>query len=126
MKDVILGFKQFILRGNVLDLAAGIVIGAAFGALVSSLVADILTPLIGALTKTTDFSKLVWVLNGSEIKYGNFLNVLISFVIISFSIYFFVVVPVTKLMRKKEEAPAVTPEEISILREIRDVLKDRS
>ncbi|OHA88498.1 MAG: hypothetical protein A2741_00350 [Candidatus Zambryskibacteria bacterium RIFCSPHIGHO2_01_FULL_43_27] len=125
MGKIILGFRQFILRGNAVDLTVGIVIGAAFGALVSSLVADILTPILASLTKTADFSKLVWLLNGSEIKYGNFLNVLISFVIVSFAVYFFVVVPVTKFTRKKDEISAPTSEEIILLRDIRDTLKNR-
>lgn len=121
------GFKSFLLRGNVVDLAVGVVIGAAFGSVVTSLVADILTPLIGALLKTPDFSGLSFSLNGSALMYGNFLNALISFVIVAFAIYFFVVVPLNKAMglgkKKEEEKTPETPEDIRLLREIRDSLK---
>ena len=103
------GFKQFILRGNVVDLAVGVVIGAAFGAVVNSLVADIMTPLIAAIFKTPDFSGLFFTLNESKFMYGNFFNNLISFVIVASSIYFFVVTPINKLSSytKKPEAPAL-------------------
>lgn len=91
------GFKQFILRGNVVDLAVGVVIGTAFGAVVNSLVADIMTPLIAAIFKAPDFSGLFFTINESRFMYGNFLNHLISFAIVASSIYFFVVTPINKL-----------------------------
>jgi large conductance mechanosensitive channel len=99
------GFKQFILRGNVVDLSVGVVIGASFGAVVTSLVSDIFTPLISAIFKAPDFSGLKFVINGSNFMYGNFLNALIAFVIVATSVYFFVVIPINTLIsrRKKEE-----------------------
>lgn len=102
------GFKQFILRGNVVDLAVGVVIGGAFGAVVNSLVADIMTPFIAAIFKAPDFSGLFFTLNESKFMYGKFLNTLISFTIVASSIYFFVVTPINKLngFAKKDEKPA--------------------
>ena len=121
------GFKQFILRGNVVDLAVGVVIGAAFGGLVDSLVKDLLTPLIGAVAKVPDFSGLLFTLNDSKFMYGNFLNHLISFAIVAAAIYFFVVTPLNSFInktKKQEEVKPVEPtEEIRLLREIRDSLK---
>ena len=122
------GFKSFLLRGNVVDLAVGVVIGAAFGSVVNSLVVDILTPILGSIANTTDFSDLSVSINGSDLMYGNFLNALISFVIVAAAIYFFVVIPVNKAValskRNAEEAPAPeASEEIVLLREIRDSLK---
>jgi large conductance mechanosensitive channel len=87
------GFKQFILRGNVLDLAVAVVIGAAFGAVVASFVADILTPLIAAAVGKPDFSALVWNVNGSPVAYGKFLNALIAFLMVAAAIYFFLIAP---------------------------------
>jgi large conductance mechanosensitive channel len=101
------GFKEFILRGNVVDLAVGVVMGASFGTIVTALVKDILTPLIGAIAKVPDFSGLVFELNGSKFAYGEFLNALIAFVLVAFAVYFFVIVPMnTLLKRMKKEAPA--------------------
>jgi len=100
------GFKQFILRGNVVDLAVGVMIGAAFSAVVSSLVSNVLTPLIGAIIKTPDFSELSFTINGSVFTYGLFLNALISFLIVALAIYFFVVTPVNALIsRSKKGVP---------------------
>lgn len=100
-------FKQFLLRGNVVDLAVGIVIGAAFGTVVSALVSDLLTPFISAIAKIPDFSSLIFTLNGSEFKLGHFLNALISFVLISAAVFFFVVKPMNLLIsRSRKEAPA--------------------
>lgn len=99
-------FKQFLLRGNVVDLAVGVVVGAAFGNVVNSLVKDILTPFISAIAKVPDFSYLVFTINGSKFMYGNFLNILISFLLISVTIFFFVVKPINLLVSKsKKEAP---------------------
>lgn len=101
------GFKQFILRGNVVDLAVGVVIGAAFTTLVNSIVKDLLTPFISALFRTPDFSKLSFTVNGSVFTYGNFLNAVIAFLIVAVAVYFFVVVPINILVAKtKKEAPA--------------------
>ncbi|MBP6060635.1 MAG: large conductance mechanosensitive channel protein MscL [Candidatus Pacebacteria bacterium] len=100
-------FKQFLLRGNVVDLAVGVVVGAAFGTIVSALVADILTPFIAAIAKVPDFSNLVFTINGSVFKYGHFLNALISFLLVSGSVFFFVVKPMNVLVnRSKKETPA--------------------
>lgn len=98
------GFKEFILRGNVVDLAVGVVIGASFGSVVTSLVKDLLTPLIGAIVKTPDFSGLSFTLNGSQFMYGSFVNAVIAFILIAASVYFFVVVPVNKLMAKMKKS----------------------
>ena len=100
------GFKQFILRGNVVDLAVGVVIGSAFGKVVSSLVENVLTPLIGAVAKVPDFSGLYFTINDSKFMYGDFVNALFSFIIVAAAIYFFVVTPINTLIaRTKKEAP---------------------
>src|ERR1035437_62557 len=91
------GFKQFILRGNVVDLAVGVVIGASFGTVVNSLVKDMLTPFIGAIAKVPDFSGLFFTLNGSKFMYGELINTLISFLLVAASIYIFVVMPMNML-----------------------------
>ena len=102
MKD----FKQFLLRGNVIDLAVAVVIGAAFGAVVAALVADLITPIIAAILGKPDFSVLTFTINGSQFKYGDFINVLIAFVSIAAAVFFFVVKPVNALLaRRKTELP---------------------
>ena len=100
------GFKQFILRGNVVDLAVGVVIGAAFGAVVSSLTADLLTPFIAALVGKPDFSSIVFTVHGAVFKLGNFLNALVSFLLIAAAVYFFVVTPINALVARMRKAPA--------------------
>ena len=97
---MIKGFRDFILRGNVIDLAVAVIIGAAFSAITKSLVEDIITPLIAAVVGKPDFSKLVCTINGTPIRYGNFLNALIYFFIIAFVIYFFLVLPVQRLIER--------------------------
>ena len=94
------GFRDFILRGNVVDLAIAVVIGVAFTAIVNALVADIINPLIAAIVRKPDFSFLVLHVHGGVIKYGDFLNALISFLIIAATVYFLVVLPVNVLMAK--------------------------
>lgn len=94
------GFKEFIMRGNVVDLAVGVVMGAAFGTVVTALVKGILTPLIGALFRTPDFSGLYFKLNGSKFLYGDFVNALISFLLVAVGVYFFVVVPMNAVMKR--------------------------
>jgi large conductance mechanosensitive channel len=94
------GFKKFLLRGNLVDLAVAFVIGAAFAALVSGLVKDLITPLIGAIGGKPDFSALTFTVNKSRFFYGDFLNLLISFLIVSAVIYFFVVVPFSRLLER--------------------------
>jgi len=101
------GFKQFLLRGNVVDMAVGIVIGAAFGSVVTGFVKNLLTPLIAAIVRQPDFSALAFTINGSKFLYGEFINALLSFLIIAAAVYFFVVVPVNALIaRSRKEAPA--------------------
>jgi large conductance mechanosensitive channel len=107
------GFRDFILRGNVIDLAVAVVIGAAFTGIVGSLVKDIINPLIAAIFKKPDFSYLVLDINGGKITYGNFLNQLINFLLISAAVYFIFVLPINKLMAKffpaKSEPPKTRP-----------------
>jgi large conductance mechanosensitive channel len=99
------GFKAFLLRGNVVDMAVGIVVGAAFGTVVTSFVKDLLTPLIAAIVKQPDFSKIAFTINGSKFMAGSFINELISFLLIATAVYFFVVMPVTKLMARLNPPP---------------------
>ncbi len=103
------GFRDFILRGNVVDLAVAVVIGGAFTQIVNSMVGDVINPLIAATVKKPDFSFLVFHLHGGVIKYGNFLNAAISFVIIAATIYFGVVLPVHKLLEKFNKPTAAAP-----------------
>lgn len=91
-------FKKFILRGNVVDLAVAVVIGAAFGAVVTSLVKDIVTPLIGAIGGQPDFSALSVTINGSKIMYGQFLNAIISFLFIAAGVFFLIIQPLNKFL----------------------------
>lgn len=102
------GFKKFLFRGNVVDLSVAVVIGAAFGAVIASLVTNILTPLIAAIAGKPDFSNLSVTINNSKIMYGSFLNALISFALIAAAVYFFVVAPVNAYTerRRRGEAPA--------------------
>jgi len=100
------GFKQFILRGNVVDMAVGVVIGAAFASVVGALTKDLLTPLIAALVKAPDFSALKWTLNGSTFFYGDFLNTVISFLLVAVAVYFFVVTPINALIARTRKDPA--------------------
>lgn len=102
-------FKKFILRGNVVDLAVGVVIGTSFGAVVNSLVSDILTPLIAAIVRVPDFGGLIFSLNGSQFMYGNFLNVAISFILVALAIFFFVVKPINFLVSKSNKEAPVEP-----------------
>ena len=99
-------FKAFLLRGNVVDLAVAVVIGAAFGAVVTSLVADILTPILGIPGKA-DFSKLTFKINDSVFRYGRFLNAVISFVTIAAAVFLFVVRPANALMARRKTEPDV-------------------
>ena len=109
-------FRKFILRGNVVDLAVAVVVGAAFGAIVTSLVKDLVTPLIGAITgnsdgKAADFSPHYFVIHGSKFLYGDFINSIVSFLVIAAVIFFLVVQPLNKLMAKlspKEEVDTPT------------------
>jgi len=100
------GFRQFLLRGNVVDLAVGVVIGAAFGSMVTAFVKDLLTPLIAAIAKQPDFSTMTFTINGSKFLYGDFVNALISFVLIAAAVYYFVVLPINALVARYRKAPA--------------------
>lgn len=102
-------FKGFILRGNVVDLAVGIVIGVAFAAVVTSFVSNLLTPLIG-VPGSVDFSSLSFTINGSEFRYGQFLNDAIAFVLMAAAVFFFVVRPVNALMAQRKTERDVTSE----------------
>ncbi len=119
-------FRQFLLRGNVVDLAVAVVIGAAFGAVVSSLVANIFTPLIAAVLGEADFSRLTFEINGSKFKYGLFLNALIAFVSIAAVVFFLVVKPVNAFQDRlgiaKDDVPQPS-DEAKLLAEIRDELR---
>ena len=105
------GFKKFILRGNVVDMAVGVVIGAAFGGVITALTKDLLTPLIAAIVKQPDFSGILFTLNGSKFLIGEFINAIVSFVLIAAAVYFFVVLPVNALtarMHRGEKPPDPT------------------
>jgi large conductance mechanosensitive channel len=104
---MIRGFRDFILRGNVVDLAVAVVIGAAFGAVVTAFVADIITPLIAAIFGKPDFSALTFTINGSKFLYGSFINSVVSFLLIAAAVYFVVVVPMNKMneLRARGQAP---------------------
>ncbi len=103
-------FKAFLLRGNVVDLAVGIVIGAAFGAVVTALVVDLITPIIAAIIGKPDFSGLTFSINGSKFLYGAFINALLAFVSIAAAVFFFVVKPVNALMARRKTQPDVESE----------------
>jgi large conductance mechanosensitive channel len=104
------GFRKFLLRGNVVDLAVAVLIGAAFGALVVAFTKDFITPLLAAIGGKPDFSKLSFTVNKSHFLYGEFINALIAFLILALIVYFFVVVPINRLMeRYKPSADEPTP-----------------
>ncbi len=94
------GFKQFLMRGNVVDLAVAVVIGAAFGAVVTALVKDLITPLIAAAVGSPDFSGIYFTVNGSKFLIGEFANAVLSFILIAAAVYFFVVLPLNSLMAR--------------------------
>jgi large conductance mechanosensitive channel len=100
------GFKQFILRGNVVDMAVGVVIGAAFAGVVSALTKDLLTPLIAAIAGKPDFSKITFTVHGSVFALGDFINAVIAFVLVAGSVYYFVVIPVNLLVTRMRKAAA--------------------
>jgi len=125
------GFKEFIMRGNVVDLAVAVVIGAAFGAVVAALVKDLVTPIIAAIVGKSDFSNLTFTINKSRFFYGDFINAAVQFVLIAAAIYVFVLIPIKKLSdmqaRRRaagepEGAADIASDEAILLREIRDLL----
>ncbi|WP_299167130.1 large conductance mechanosensitive channel protein MscL [uncultured Arthrobacter sp.] len=127
------GFKNFIMKGNVIDLAVAVVIGAAFGAVVKSLVENVLMPLISALVGAPNFDDFAKVtINGNEILFGMFLTAVVNFLLIAAAVYFVIVMPMNKLIERRdrklnleEEVEEVDPQ-IALLTEIRDSLKQRS
>jgi len=129
-KSVVGEFKEFLLRGNVVDLAVAVVIGAAFGAVVNALVKDILTPIVAAIFGKPDFSTLTFTIHKSHFFYGDFINALISFVSIAAAVFFFVVKPINYLIERRkrggEPDPASLSDEATLLTEIRDLLRERA
>jgi large conductance mechanosensitive channel len=131
-------FKKFALRGNVVDLAVGVIIGAAFGAIVNSLVGDVIMPMVGAATGGIDFSNYFIPLSskvtagtlieakkqGAVLAWGNFLTITLNFIIIAF-VLFLVIRAMTRMMRKEAEKPAPPSKQEELLTEIRDLLKSR-
>ncbi len=121
--SVLKEFRDFAVKGNVLDLAIGVIIGAAFGKIVTSLVSDILMPLIGILLGKLDFSTLAVTVGGASIKYGMFIQSVVDFVIVAFCI-FLIVKQINRFKKKPEAAaPVAPPEEVRLLTEIRDLLR---
>jgi large conductance mechanosensitive channel len=114
------GFREFVAKGNVIDLAVGVIIGAAFGSVVDSLVKDVITPILGMIGGTPDFSAL----KIGAINVGNFINAIIAFLLKAAGLYFFIVMPYNRFMRKPAAAAAPTPSE-GYLKEIRDLLAKR-
>jgi large conductance mechanosensitive channel len=100
------GFKQFILRGNVVDMAVGVVIGAAFATVVGAFTKDLLTPLVAAIVHQPDFSAISFTLNGSKFLLGDFINALIAFLLVAVAVYFFVVTPINMLVARMHRADA--------------------
>ena len=127
MKNFIEEFKAFALRGNVMDMAVGVIIGGAFGKIVSSLVDDVIMPVIGVLTGGVDFSKLSLMVGDAEVKYGMFIQNIIDFLIIAICIFSMIKVMNSISAKKKEEpaAPAEPSNEEKLLSEIRDLLKKK-
>jgi large conductance mechanosensitive channel len=120
-------FRDFIMRGNVIDLAVAVIIGVAFGAIISSLVNDIIMPLIGVLLGGVDFTSLTIQVGDAVIAYGNFIQAVVNFLIIAF-VLFLIVRSYNRTQKKEEKAPAPPPEppaEVKLLGEIRDLLKER-
>jgi large conductance mechanosensitive channel len=120
-------FREFLMRGNVVDLAVAVVIGAAFGAVVTSLVSDMITPLVAAVFGEPDFSGLTFMINGSEFRYGSFLNAVFSFLTVAAAVFFLVVKPVNALLARRkaglEPEPQAVPEDVVLLGEIRDLIR---
>ena len=105
------GFKEFLLRGNVVDLAVGVVIGAAFGVVVTAFTKDLLTPMIAAVIAKPDFSAIQFTVNGSKFMVGDFINAVVAFLIVATAVYYFVVLPINALVERSKKAPAPAPTE---------------
>ena len=121
-------FRDFILRGNVVDLAVAVVLGAAFGAVVAGFVSSFITPLIAAVGGETTFSDLYFTLNGARFTYGEFIDVLIRFVVVAAVVFFLIIKPMNLVMKRvrRAEAPVsdAPAEDVVLLREIRDLLRE--
>lgn len=126
---MIKGFREFIVRGNVVDLAIAVVIGTAFGAVVKAFVADILTPIIGAVVGQPNFAALTFTINHSKFLYGDLINSAVTFLGVAAAVYFFVVVPMNKLAerRARGQTPPVEelPPDVALLTQIRDLLSSQ-
>ncbi len=128
MKKFIEEFKEFALKGNVMDMAVGVIIGGAFGKIVTSLVNDVFMPIIGIITGGIDFTDLSVKVGEAEIKYGQFIQNVVDFVLVALCI-FLVIKAINKFKKKEEEKPAAPPEpskEEKLLGEIRDLLKEQN
>lgn len=126
-KNMFKEFKKFIARGNVIDLAVGVIVGSAFGNIVTSIVDDVLMPLIGIIIGGLDFSNLKITIGEAEIKYGNFIQNVVDFLIVAFCIFILVKI-VNKITHKKEEQTTEKPvksAEVILLEEIRDLIKEK-
>ena len=99
------GFKEFLLRGNVVDLAVGVVVGAAFGSVVTAFTKDLLTPMIAALVGKPDFSAIQFEVNGSKFLVGDFVNAIVAFLLVATAVYYFVVLPVNALIKRVQKEP---------------------
>ena len=127
MKKFFSEFKAFAMRGNVMDLAVGVIIGSAFSAITNSLINDILMPLIGLLVGKDTFASIVFHVGSAEIMFGNFIQAIFNFIVMAFAVFLIVKV-VNSLHKKKDEAPAATPapsKEEVLLTEIRDILASK-
>lgn len=127
MKKFMEEFKAFIARGNVMDMAVGVIIGGAFSAITTSLINDIIMPLLGIFTNSISFAELSVTVNGAVITYGNFIQAVLNFIIMAL-VVFCIVKGMNRLHKKKEEAPPAPPEPSSqekLLMEIRDLLKEK-
>lgn len=126
---VITGFRKFISRGNAIDLAVGVIIGGAFGKIVTGLVESFINPFIAMLFGQPDFNQIHFVINGTNFPIGNIITAAVNFFLIAIAIYFCIVLPMNKLkevfQEEEEKKPEITPEEILLLREIRDSLKNQ-
>jgi len=118
-------FKEFAMKGNIVDLAVAVIIGGAFGAIISSLVDDVITPLLLTPALNAVGAKDIGALTWGTIKYGNFLSAIIKFVVIAF-VLFLLLKGMNSILKKKETTPAAPPEEVMLLREIRDSLRNRT
>ena len=130
MSDVLKGFKEFITRGNVVELAVAVVIGGAFSSVIKAVVDNILTPLIAMLFGEPNLnSAMILTINNANFRFGALLTALINFLLIAAAIYFFIIVPLNKLSsrrKKPEEAPAARAEDVVLLEEIRDLLRNQN